>query len=84
MQFLNGLDADDAVLSDINIEVMIKNKSITFKPSFEDLKEKYYKDIMDYIMWPSRHFKGILGNLDVYSKLGEKNSFVIKSLISKA
>ena len=68
----------------MNIEVMIKNKAITFKPSFEDLKEKYYKDIMDYIMWPSRQFKGILGNLDLYHKLGEKNGFVIKSLITKA
>lgn len=39
---------------------------------------------MEFIMWPSRQFKGIVGNLDIYQKLGEKNSFVIKSLISKA
>ncbi len=39
---------------------------------------------MDYIMWPSRQFKGIVGNLDLYHKLGEKNGFVIKSLITKA
>lgn len=39
---------------------------------------------MDYIMWPSRQFKGILGNLDIYQRLGEKNNFVIKSLITKA
>lgn len=39
---------------------------------------------MDYIMWPSRQFKGIIGNLDLYHKLGEKNGFVIKSLITKA
>ena len=43
MQFLNGLDADEAVMNEMNIEVMIKNKVITFKPSFEDLKDKYYK-----------------------------------------
>jgi hypothetical protein len=35
-------------------------------------------------MWPSRQFKGIVGNLDLYHKLGEKNGFVIKSLITKA
>jgi len=35
-------------------------------------------------MWPSRQFKGIIGNLDLYHKLGEKNGFVIKSLITKA
>lgn len=84
MQFLNGLNDEDSVLNDMNLEVMIKNKTITFKPSFEDLKEKYYRDIMDYIMWPSRHFKGILTNLDIYQKLGEKNGYVIKSLINKA
>lgn len=64
--------------------MLIKNKVISFKPSFEDLKDKYYKEIMEFIMWPSRQFKGIVGNLDIYQKLGEKNSFVIKSLISKA
>jgi hypothetical protein len=68
MQFLNGLDNED--LTDFNIEIMIKNKAITLKPSFEDLKEKYYKEIMDYIMWPSRQFKGIVGNLDIYQKIG--------------
>lgn len=38
MQFLYGLDSDEAVMNEMNIEVMIKNKAITFKPSFQDLK----------------------------------------------
>ncbi len=70
MQFLSGLDNSESVLSQINLEVLIKNKVISFKPSFEDLKDKYYKEIMDFIMWPSRQFKGIVGNLDIYQKLG--------------
>lgn len=29
----------------------------------EELKDKYYKEIMNYLLWPSRTFKGINGNL---------------------
>ena len=39
---------------------------------------------MSYLLWPSRVFKGINGNLEIYQKLGERNSVAIKSLISRA
>lgn len=55
-----------------------------FKPSLEDLKDKYYREIMNYLLWPSRVFKGINGNLEVYQKIGEKNSLSVKNMISKA
>ena len=55
-----------------------------FKPSLEELKDKYYKEIMNYLLWPSRVFKGINGNLEIYQKIGERNSIAIRSLISKA
>ena len=55
-----------------------------FKPSPEELKDKYYKEIMNYLLWPSRVFRGINGNLDIYQKIGERNSSAIKNLISKA
>ena len=71
-------------MSDINVDVVIKNKNIVFKPNLEELKEKYYKEIMNYLLWPSRVFKGIVGNLEIYQKLGERNSLAIKTIISKA
>lgn len=39
---------------------------------------------MNYLLWPSRVFKGINGNLELYQKLGERNSHAIKSLIARA
>jgi dynein heavy chain 2 len=63
MQFLTGLDDSDSVLPEINVEVVLKNKMIQFKPSIEELKDKYYREITNFITWPARVFKGILGNL---------------------
>lgn len=71
-------------MSEINVDVILKNKEIMFKPSLEDLKDKYYREIMNYLLWPSRVFKGINGNLEVYQKIGEKNSLSVKNMISKA
>lgn len=39
---------------------------------------------MNYLLWPSRIFRGINGNLEIYQKLGERNSLAVKTLISKA
>lgn len=64
--------------------MLLKNRQIQFKPSIEELKDKYYKEISNYITWPSRVFKGILGNLDIYSRLADRNSVAIKTLINKA
>jgi len=50
-------------MPEINVDIIIKNKNIIFKPNLEDLKDKYYKEIMNYLLWPSRTFKGIIGNL---------------------
>ena len=63
LQFLSGLEDSESIMSDINVDVVIKNKNIMFKPNLEELKEKYYKEIMNYLLWPARVFKGIVGNL---------------------
>lgn len=84
MQFINGLEDIESIIPEINVDVILKNKEIMFKPSIEELKDKYYKEIMNYLLWPSRVFRGINGNLDIYQKLGERNSTAIKNLLSKA
>ena len=84
LQFLNGLEDTESIIPDITVDVILKNKEIILKPSLEELRDKYYKEIMNYLLWPSRVFKGINGNLDLYQKLGERNSNAIKTLISRA
>ena len=63
LKLLSGLEDSESVLSEINVDVIIKNKNLMFKPNLEELKDKYYKEIMNYLLWPSRVFKGIVGNL---------------------
>ena len=84
VQFLAGLDDSESVLPDIAVEVLLKNKTIQFRPSIEDLKDKYYREISNFITWPARVFRGVLGNLDLYQRLADRNGSAIKSLISKA
>lgn len=43
VQFLAGLDDSESVLPEIAVEVLLKNKTIQFRPSIEDLKDKYYR-----------------------------------------
>lgn len=84
MQFINGLEDLESIIPEINVDIILKNKEIIFKPTIEELKDKYYKQIMNYLLWPSRVFKGINGNLQIYQKIGQKNSMAVKNLISKA
>lgn len=84
MQFISGLEDVESIIPEINVDVIMKNKEIVLKPSLEELKDKYYKEILNYLLWPSRVFKGINGNLEIYQKLGERNSIAIKTLLSKA
>jgi dynein heavy chain 2 len=84
VQFLSGLEDTHSIMPEINVDVVLRNKELMLKPSLEELKEKYYKEITNYLLWPSRVFKGINGNLDIYHKLGDNNIGAIKLLISKA
>lgn len=43
MQFLNGLEDIESIVPEISVDVILKNKEIMFKPSLEELKDKYYK-----------------------------------------
>lgn len=42
-QFLNGLEDTESIIPDITVDVILKNKEIIFKPSLEELRDKYYR-----------------------------------------
>lgn len=52
----------DNSLNEINCDVVLKGNFITFRPSLVELKDKYYKEIKNFISWPAKSFKGIGGN----------------------
>lgn len=43
MQFINGLEDLESIIPEINVDIILKNKEIIFKPTLEELKDKYYK-----------------------------------------
>lgn len=84
MQFLAGIEEGENVLPEIQVELLLKNKQLQLKPSIEELRDRYYREITAYVTWPARMFRGIIGNLDLYQKLGERNSIALKALVSRA
>ena len=84
LQFLAGIEEGESVLPEIQVEVLLKNKQLQLKPSLEELRDRYYREITVYVGWPARSFRGILGNLDLYQKLGERNSSALRALVGRA
>ncbi len=48
------------------------------------MKEKYYKEIKNFITWPSQKFGGVGGNIDIFKSLVEKNSHFLAVVYQKA
>ena len=71
-------------MPDIQVELLMKNKQLQLKPSVEELRDRYYKEIAAYVAWPARVFKGISNGLDLYQKLGERNSGALKAMVGRA
>lgn len=43
MQFLEGIEDGESVLPEIQVELLLKNKQLQFKPSLEELRDRYYR-----------------------------------------
>ena len=43
MQFLAGIDEGESVLPEIQVELLLKNRQLQFKPSIEELRDRYYR-----------------------------------------
>jgi hypothetical protein len=37
----------------MNADIVLKGKNIEYRPPIEDLKEKYYREIKNFINWPA-------------------------------
>jgi dynein heavy chain 2 len=40
-------------INEISADLILKGGSVSFKPSIEELREKYYGEIKKYIAYPS-------------------------------
>ena len=55
-QFLVGLEALDENLPEIRAELVYRQKRLQFRPSIEEIRAKYYREMKKFIAIPS-HFK---------------------------
>ena len=53
-QYQMGLESLNESLPEIQCDLVFRNKNLELRPTFEDLKQKYYKEITSFITTPLR------------------------------
>lgn len=66
-----GLESLNENLPDIKCELVFSQRKLQFRPSVEELRASYYRQMSKFISIPN-NFAG-LGNADVYSKMSDLN-----------
>ncbi|EKX39469.1 hypothetical protein GUITHDRAFT_160010 [Guillardia theta CCMP2712] len=70
-QYKVGLESCHETLPQIEVTLYFKDKKLTFDPPFEDIRQRYYKDLMRFINIPLK-FKGV-GETDIFKNITECN-----------
>jgi dynein heavy chain 2, cytosolic len=68
----------------MNADIILKGKHIEFRPAFEELKERYYREIRAFINWPVKNFPGVGGNIEIYSSMPKMNAEYLSVVYAKA
>ena len=67
-----GLESLNESLPEISAELIYRNGTIEFRPTFEELKNKYYSEISVFITIPLK-FVGV-GPTEIFKLMPEQNS----------
>jgi len=79
-----GLESLNESLPEISADMVFRNGTLEFRPTFEELKQRYYKEISSFITQPLR-FMGVGGGkADMFKLMPEKNSKHLKTVYVKA
>uniref|UniRef100_A0A8C5PP60 Cytoplasmic dynein 2 heavy chain 1 n=1 Tax=Leptobrachium leishanense TaxID=445787 RepID=A0A8C5PP60_9ANUR len=84
-QYQMGLEALNENLPEINIDLTFKQGRLQFKPPFEEIHAKYYRDMKRFISIPNQ-FKGLSepGDEPIFSVMTERNANGFITVFSKA
>ena len=84
-QYRMGLETLNQNLSEIQADLVYKNQKMEFRPSFEQLKQKYYTEIQNFITIPNR-IKGVgpESAYFIFQQLPENNTKYMHSVYIKA
>lgn len=68
----------------MNAEIVLKGKNLEFRPSFEELKDRYYREIRAFITWPAKSFTGVGGNAEIFAAMPRQNAQYLQVVYAKA
>jgi dynein heavy chain 2 len=77
-----GLESLNESLPEITTDLVYRNGTIEFRPTFEELKNKYYTEISAFITIPLK-FVGV-GPTEVFKLMPEQNSKHLGTVYRKA
>jgi len=67
----------DSQLPEMNADIVLKGCNIQFRPPLEELKEKYYTEVRNFINWPATNFTGVSGGAgrsEIFQAMPARNS----------
>ncbi|KAJ3270644.1 Cytoplasmic dynein 2 heavy chain 1 [Terramyces sp. JEL0728] len=81
-QYQVGLETLHERLPEIKVDLVYKSQKLQFRPSFEEIKAKYYREMKKFINLPTS-FKP-LGESKIFKFMVQKNSLCLVSVYKKA
>ncbi|XP_059389921.1 dynein cytoplasmic 2 heavy chain 1 isoform X2 [Carassius carassius] len=84
-QYQVGLEALNKNLPEINIDLIFKQGRLQFRPAFEEVRAKYYREMKRFICIPNQ-FKGVseTGEELIFTCMIERNASGFLTIFSKA
>ncbi|KAM4699205.1 cytoplasmic dynein 2 heavy chain 1 [Discoglossus pictus] len=84
-QYQMGLEALNENLPEINIDLTFSKGRLQFKPPYEEIRAKYYRDMKRFISIPNQ-FKGLseTGEEPIFSVMSDRNANGFITVFSKA
>uniref|UniRef100_A0A8C5YQN7 Cytoplasmic dynein 2 heavy chain 1 n=1 Tax=Marmota marmota marmota TaxID=9994 RepID=A0A8C5YQN7_MARMA len=84
-QYQMGLEALNENLPEINIDLIYKQGRLQFRPPFEEIRAKYYREMKRFIGIPNQ-FKGVgdAGDESIFSIMIDRNASGFLTIYSKA
>ncbi|XP_057206860.1 cytoplasmic dynein 2 heavy chain 1 isoform X3 [Triplophysa rosa] len=84
-QYQVGLEALNKNLPEINIDLIFKQGRLQFRPAFEEVRAKYYREMKRFICIPNQ-FKGVseAGEECIFTCMIEQNASGFLTIFSKA
>ena len=83
-QYQSGLLSLNQDLSEISAEIILSGNILTFRPSLEDLKQRYYRELTNFINFPSKHFVGIGSGVEIFKEMPQRSAFLLGIVYRKA